>query len=174
MIGMVPTLLSHTCHHDVYWDTCKRALRHINTDTSTYLSRCYTFMIVTVTICRVFCDSMVRYLWCFVILYLSWAWSNHCRWFVCLVNIYKHLLSGKGHSFHMEHPLITCKNPNIKSENHSKHISILKFLLQKFRVWFIVCKQFNIAEQDWQQLLLYLSVTLCLVFNSQREHDRDC
>lgn len=63
------------------------------------------------------CPPDVRCTWstlccvvlCWVILYLGWAWSSYCHCCVCLVNIYTHLLSGKGHSFHMGHPLTTCK-----------------------------------------------------------------
>lgn len=52
---------------------------------------------------------------CSVILYLGWAWSNCCHWFFCSVNICKYPLSGRVRSFHMEHPLITCKNAKVRS-----------------------------------------------------------
>lgn len=58
----------------------------------------------------------------FMIPYLSWAWSNQSRCCVCLGNIYKYPLSGKGHSFHTGHPLITCRK---KKEKNQKHWLIL-------------------------------------------------
>lgn len=95
-------------------------------------------------------------------LYLSWAWRNHCYWFFCSVNIYKHLLSGKGHSFHTGRPPTTCKKQKYKLESLINQICV--------KVCFLL-----VLEQDWQLPLLYLRVTSrCLVSNSLREYDGDC
>lgn len=94
-----------------------------------------------------------------VILYLNWAWSNHCHWFVCWVNICKHLLSGKGHSFHMGHPLITCKKKKRdKKEQLGSLTTHVSMLYTSFHLLFIVYKQLWQSKSN-NFFFFYLTIT---------------
>lgn len=63
---------------------------------------------------------------CRVILHLSWAWSNCCRWCVPWVNTCTHPLSGKGRSFHTGPPRAACNTEQKRQTNGKKSSGLLR------------------------------------------------